>query len=726
MKKKLFKDVKRRVIIIVLLLSLMYIAFWTRSATLKSEVILDYDPWYFYRLAETILKNNLKPPKWDLLSFFPPGRPFHKQLGWPYTMILFYKIQKLLNQKANFMETAKLAPALVVSLCVIPSFLLGKLFTNEWGGLLTSLFIVFAPAFIGVSMAGYCDTDAVVVMYTFLTVFSILLAVKKNKIHYYIFSSVVFFWFVYNWWFAWYIILYFTLFIPGLLLFRVIERSIREKRFALDLKATFEDSKPVIIPLFILILLVNVVGTILGLGNLMAIFGSAFRFLSGKAQIVNVSVAELQPVNVFTKNGFLQIAGRAGIIPTALAIFGLPVLVFYKILQKVRINFIEIFLFVWMFLTFYLIIHGVRFSLLFSCAVAASAGYVLGNLIHLVKSGKNLFIKATVFGIVAFLSLSVISDAAKMGQESRGMEVEKEWLDMLDWLKKNADPKAIVATWWDPGHIIAGYTGLRVHADGAHCGPGECVPYNHNIRIKDMGKVLVTNDEKEAVRILKKYMQLTPQQCEEVKKKYDGIVPKEACEPASEMYFIASNDLIFKYPWHSYFGDWNNVQKQYLLLSFSKYVTDEQGRTIGLSYGDDLIILLFKGDRIVPILQKRYVVKELLYYRNGKLHDEFVENGTVGSVLLLGDIENQFPSQVVFMPIDHEESKKFIRCQESSCEDGKDNNFNRLIDEKVTFAERDSMFTKMFFLHGEELKCFKLVYENDKIRLFKVDFGCLE
>ena len=319
MKKLIRKD---KVAILFLLIGLMYFAALTRWSTMKSEVILDYDPWYFFRLSKEILENNLTPPKWDLKSFFPPGRPFHKQLGWPYTMILLYKIYQVFVPTVSFMHVAKLAPVMMVALCILPAYLLGKELSNDWGGLLTALFVVSAPAFIGVSMAGYCDTDAVVVFFTFLTIWSVMFAVKKRKIHWYILPVVVSMLFFYSWWFGWYVILFLTLFIPAFLVFKAIEQFIRTRKLEPD--KIYKESKPVIVSLLAIIITINVVGTIFGLGNLWGIVGSGLRFLAGKAQIVNVSVAELQPINVFTRSGFMQVASRSGLIPTLIALLGLP------------------------------------------------------------------------------------------------------------------------------------------------------------------------------------------------------------------------------------------------------------------------------------------------------------------------------------------------------------------------------------------------------------------
>jgi len=57
------------------------------------------------------------------------------------------------------MYAAKIAPALMVGLSIIPAFLLGRELSNDWGGLLTGLFAITAPTFIGVG-AGFSYDDS--------------------------------------------------------------------------------------------------------------------------------------------------------------------------------------------------------------------------------------------------------------------------------------------------------------------------------------------------------------------------------------------------------------------------------------------------------------------------------------------------------------------------------------------------------------------------------------
>jgi len=251
---------------LLLLAGIIYLSVSTRLSTLASPTVLDYDPFYFYRHSLEILENNMVPYKWDLLSFYPPGRPFERFLGWEYTMIAIFKIISFFV-RTTFVEVAKLAPVIIVALATIPAFFLGRFLSNKWGGLATALFATLTPTLIGVSMAGYCDTDAIVVFYFFLSVYSILLALKKRSIPFYIFAILVNLAFVYNWGAGWLPLMLFIALIPGMFVFRLLEDIVYQRKLKLDLRKVWDEMKPLLIPLLIISLVTNVIGYLLGLGD---------------------------------------------------------------------------------------------------------------------------------------------------------------------------------------------------------------------------------------------------------------------------------------------------------------------------------------------------------------------------------------------------------------------------------------------------------------------------
>ena len=712
-----------------------------RLTTLSSPTILDYDPWWYYRHAIEIMDNNMQPPKWDLLSYYPPGRPFEPFLGWIYTMIIFYKIAQIFFSNIAFLVVAKWAPVIMVALGGVAAFFLGRLITNKIGGLFTALFAILPPTFIGVSMAGYTDNDPVVVFYTFLSVFSIILAIKKRSVPFYVLAILTNVIFAYNWSGGWFVSLLFLLFLPALAIFRIVEELVHNRNLKVNITNVFAEIKHLAAPLLIVIIIANLIGVITNLGNVFisALIGLGF-VNPGQGLLVNQSVAELQRINILNRDGFVTLASRIGLAPILFALIGLPLLVIYKLYRKVKIEYYEIFLFLWLTATFFMILNGTRFSLQFSSAAATSAGYVIAQfpkykrtslviltaillvmtsisgafllptffvtittIFSLFKRGANIpdLHLATLFSITIILSLVFISEADQVGKSSTGLEINGNWRNMLEWLKQNADKDALITTWWDPGHIIAGYTGLKVHADGAHCPPGECIPYNHNIRIQDMGRVFSISDEKDAVKILEKYMQLTPEQCNEAKNRYGDNMPKDACKPVSEMYIIASNDLIGKYYWLNFFG--TGTGRNYVECNLSQELTQQQNTpsyncavgfpmTITIAQKDDQIFAVMN----MPTLGVRNAIsRDLLFYNNNNQE-----------IRIRNNVTNNLDSLVFVQP-----------------------GFSNAI-----FMEqpvRDSIFTNMFFFSGNgmsefnipKLEKFKLVYSNSEIRLYKVDFS---
>ncbi|MEM5803965.1 MAG: STT3 domain-containing protein [Candidatus Aenigmatarchaeota archaeon] len=718
------------IIVFLLLIAIMGIVAFSRLPG-RTDIIADYDPWYFYRISEVLYKNNFKMPEWDLLSFFPPGRPFPKTLGYEYLVVLLYKIESLFI-KIDFMKAATYVPIIMSVLAVIPAYLLGKELSNEWGGLATALFITMSPTFIMVSMGSYMDSDTVVVFYSLLSIYTIFLAMRKRSIPYILLALLANMAFIFSWWFGWYVTTFFLAYIPAFFLFRFFEGFIRKGRLP-SIKSVFNELKPMLIPLLSIIVLLNVIMNALGFSNFIGFLVVASGFRSGaESMIVNVSVAELQPINIFTKEGFKAVAERVGQLPIILTLFGLPAIVIYKLLIKESISFEEIFLFMWALFTFYTILSGVRFSLLFALAVATSSGYVIGNLIKYFER-SNPFPKATLYGLIFFLSFLFASQTLSLALNIGGMGVGSNWENMLNWLKQNADKNAIVATWWDPGHIIAGYTGLRVHADGAHCSPTECIPYNHNIRIQDMGRVFSTNNETEAVEILKKYMQLTPEQCKEAKDYYlkqNIKIPDQACERASEMYFISSADLIGKFTWLNYFGGYRAPIKSYYdfqktpgvccastpktepgqmscgefasqgkgvwvwcpwIFQLSDIQKDKDGNNVFIyDYSGLKLTIIQKQNALIPLYNNKYLVTKMIFYGqdgNPQVIDLSSVNTTLEKIEGTMWVQPDFRA-IIYLP------------------------------EQIS----NSIFVRTFFFNGEGLQHFKLVYSNPEIKVYNVIF----
>jgi len=798
-----FKNFRNMLLTLLLLGVIIYLSVFTRLSTINSPTVLDYDPWWFYRYAQIILNNSLKLPSWDVQSFYP-GRPVSLFNGWPYTIVFLYKLLSFFSS-TTLMKAAIISPLVMVALTAIAAFFVGRLLTNNLGGLVTALFIVLAPSLVGTSMAGYCDTDAPVAFYFFFSIFATLLALKKKSLATIVFAVLTNLLFVWNWGGGWLTLILFTVFTFSLPFFRIIENIVHTFSFKVDFKSLMQEWFEVSKPMFFIVVATNLLGYFLfhstlflsffgglaftGLGLLVrgivliVLFGwcglFAYNFFSSlKSEktktrvyaglgllftvflavltiqavisapeaplLVNISVAELQPVNIFSREGFMSVVNRAGLLTTLLS-FGLLGLVAYKIWKKEKILPEEIFLFLSTIFMFLLISRGVRFDLQFTIVASIAAGYMIGNykrypeVILLLMVLSLLFVHqlftrtipeiiyfafilllpvlvlykkeeklmhALILGIFAFQTLFFVSNAIQLGQAS-GMEISKNWYDALDWLVNNSDAETIVVTWWDPGHILAGYSYYKqrpfmVMADGAHCGPTDCLVYDHNIRIQDMGRVFATSNETEAINILKRYMGPTQEQCEKLKavfgnKIYDNPLKVDPCKPMKKMYLIASADLIGKYYWLSYFG--TGTGRNYFQLQ----LTGTSGNS--LLYSNGIISLVVNDTSFIPVLNipeqgiRNRIISKISYM------------DASGNIITkdYSDIPNSIPGFLWAIP-------NFGIAGSTG---------QLIVPYYVIFMPpeiENSLFTRMFFYNGQGLQHFKLVYQNPEVKIFEVIF----
>ncbi|MCS7123664.1 MAG: STT3 domain-containing protein, partial [Candidatus Aenigmarchaeota archaeon] len=280
--EKLFKAF----IIAIVLASIIYIAIWVRLETLDSKMVLNYDPWWFYRYAKDISENNFKLPKWDYLSYYPPGRPVTIFSGWSYTIAL---LSKLLN--LDLITTAKISPLIMVASSGIVAYILAYKITNNWiASFFAPIFVLLSPPFLSVSVAGYNDTDAPVVFYFLLSVLFSLLAIEKKKIHFYVLAVLANLLFILNWGGGWITLILFFLLIPFLVVYRLIEEYIITRKINL-LEITKNNLAPTILPFFIIFLATNIIGQLIGLNNMFVSFFGGLAFAALSSYIISFVVA---------------------------------------------------------------------------------------------------------------------------------------------------------------------------------------------------------------------------------------------------------------------------------------------------------------------------------------------------------------------------------------------------------------------------------------------------
>lgn len=755
----------------IVLLGIIAIGVWVRALGWNPNAILDYDPWWFFRHAQEILSNNFLPPKWDILSYFPPGRPVDYYLGWSYIIAVFYKITSAFLS-ISLTKFAGIFVTIFAASTAIPAYFVGKHVTNRWGGLATAFFAILTTTFISVSLAGYTDSDSTDAFFTFTSVITTLFAIKKSEIlsfnreHFlrsllrylpFVIPAIISYWlFAFNWSSSWYIYFIFVAFIPLLVVFRVVEALFkREHKIGMPLiTAKIRENRGLIFAILLIGLIgqavsmltsgwptniispseqlvegLNIIGTsgygVIGFVALFGIIGSiagvAFGKLrmtviggligiaiaivmtltgvTGQALIVDQSVAELQQLNILTQ--FSQVMARVGTVPVVLA-FAAFAITGLKLIFRKQVHTAEYFAIIWFIVSLFLITKGIRFSLLFSLAVATAAGFTVGNLIEFALARKSSLMVGALFAIFMVAGVMHFSDNYAFAKSAvGGLDVSDNFKAGLGWLKENADKDSLISTWWDPGHIITGSTGLKAMADGAHCGPNSCVFLDLNSRIQDQGRIFAISDENEAVKILSKYMAITPQQCQQLKEKFPTLFTPDACRPVSSMYVLATSDLIGKYYWLTYFG--TGQGQVYTSCNYDQVQSQALGApTYGCAAGvPTTLSLVQNGNQVYGILNspaqgvRNVPVRNVMMFQNGQPVVFNAGKNITAPIDGLAYIDPSFGSAMYMQP-----------------------------------SIENSIFTNMFFFDGKgnaqlgiaPLQKFKLVYSNPEMKIFKVDF----
>ncbi|MGC8993702.1 MAG: STT3 domain-containing protein, partial [Candidatus Aenigmatarchaeota archaeon] len=271
--KKIVDNVDLFVLIIVI-----YIGYYIRSISVP-DIVADYDPWWYYRHSVAVLEHNFNPPKWDILGYYPPGSPYEIHLGVEYTLAFFYKFVSSFIH-LTFMQFFVIAPAIISGLSAIPAYIAVRYLTkSKIAALFSAFFAVLAPSFIGYSVAGYMDSKAFVVFYSFLSIFSLMFAMKRKDIIGYLTAIIVNLLFIWTWsGGGWYPLIAFLFFIPAVFVFRIFEEIIHKKSLKINFRPIVEEVKSLFLPFVMVIIPINAITEIWLKENIVKAILSALGF----------------------------------------------------------------------------------------------------------------------------------------------------------------------------------------------------------------------------------------------------------------------------------------------------------------------------------------------------------------------------------------------------------------------------------------------------------------
>ena len=679
------KAVLGKVGIVALLALIVFSGFYMRSVNNVPDKILSYDPIFQYRFTKYYVDFG-QLPAWDELSYYT-GRAVSTSAPSLifYLTALFYSVLK--NFGWSLITTATFASAWYGALIAVPAFLLARELSNKWGGLLCAVLVTSAPQLLVRTFGASYDTDQLAILFILLTLWGGIYAIRRRTVFSITLASALFVLFASAWQTFWYT---FFFLIPGAAIYVLTGyASGYRAKHPEHAKKAFEEARSLATVLAAIFLIVTVAAYAIGLDPIRNLFGLLGFAQEAEKQIVNISIAELQSVNLSDLNTWILAAGRfltGDATVDNLFFISLVGLMLYGLARSYKVNKLNFsFLLTILLVTFYTLTKGIRFTEFSSGLLITLAAAGFGLLVSDMR-GRDKFLKVLAAGIGIYLAAVAVFLGLYVGQQL-GPDNDTNWNDAWTFLRTQTPELSLVGTWWDPGHMITGLADRRVIADGAHCAD-QCL-YGINDRITSLGKIMATNDESVSLDLINKYR---------------GTSPK--------VYWIASDDLISKYQWLQYFGlgcdsrsDSNCQLYSPVGLESVKY--DQSGNQIVKVYGP-IIVLDIQKEPIVLYTSGRNaaILGEVLYYDGNtvKSYNAMGGNSTdlvTGISPLVTQLGYRLSNQTVPITIWVAKDYRMIVV--------------------IPPNLRNTVFTRMFFLEGQGLEHFKQVFRNENVKIYEVE-----
>lgn len=173
------------ILIIILFLVLLIGSSWMRlqnlpllkDSTTGGYIPLALDPFYFLRIAETIVEQG-GLPEYDLMRYPSAKVGFSNEIL-PGAVVLLYKMGKIFDKEITLQYIDVISPVIFFALGLIVFFFLIYVLTNsKMTALLSSIFLAIIPLYLYRTMAGFADHESIGMFAFFLTLLCYSLALK--------------------------------------------------------------------------------------------------------------------------------------------------------------------------------------------------------------------------------------------------------------------------------------------------------------------------------------------------------------------------------------------------------------------------------------------------------------------------------------------------------------------------------------------------------------------
>jgi len=602
---------------------------------------------------------------YDTYMLAPVGRNIPPDVFHAYFEAYLYRFVRFFNRDLGLMSLVFYVPILLSALCIFPAFFIGRRLGGNFGGFASAFIIAVHPAFLTRTAGGFADTDAYNVLFPLLITWLFLEAFetqnKRGIITYSALAGLFVGLFSLSWG-GWFYIFDFIIAssIAYLVFFIILNKNefkniaqfIKKPAFynALTTTSIFIVSAAIFTSIFtnfntfkdaffvgplefarlkqvaITTIWPNVFTTVAeqnpaSLDSVISQIGvgSILLFLIG---ITGIALTMLKKETRdrsdlwFVIGSVLWFMLILGIKPQNLTLFlgliSLPIIIKLILIIKNRDSKVDIkaaiLLILWFTSTIYASVKGVRFTLLavpvFAIAVGVTLGISYSYIHRLIAKGLKINKNVSKILVIILLSLLLFGPyrSGKATARNEIPSMNDAWYNSLQKIDFEAEPDAIINSWWDFGHWFKAIGNRAVTFDGT----SQNSPNAHWI-----GSTLLTKDEDYAVGVLRmvdcgqnkafqeldkviedgaKSMEILHEIVRYDKKKAGSVLSEKGlseeetekvlefthCIPP-ENYFITSYDMIGKAGVWAHFGSWNFDRSLiYNTLNKKEYKNDQE------------------------------------------------------------------------------------------------------------------------------------------------------
>ncbi|MBU7016679.1 MAG: hypothetical protein HXS44_04175 [Theionarchaea archaeon] len=531
--------------------------------------LLAFDPYYHYRMAETIVKEGHRP-EWDYTASWPTGQPGNRHPPL-YHYFLAYTFRVFGGLVGNdLLAWCAFSCAIPVILFVILAFFTGREICDTKGGLFSALLIALAASSVRRTLIGYADTDGLILVFSFLITFFWIKSLSKSRwIYYSILTGFSLFLFELTWTGYWHMLFL----VVGASGGYVIIHYFREKEIAITGVAVTLLAFMIPHTLYKHYL----VDTLIFAGG-----GVALYVFRSRAQLISALLLGMSAYSLITEGlimapfrtlkyteSFVEsrnvlypyvgsfISQRLDVTMTILVqsftiMLVLAPLGLYILLRErnEKNNAVFIFLILYGLGTIFMSFSGVRYLLQLTVPVVLSSSialsYIWGNLAKGSPGRKTV-------ALICIILLMVPVYYTAERENKPNAAIEGDWWDALQWIRENTPEDCVVISDWENGYWIESVAKRKSIMNGGH--------YDLYWRILKFGKMMETTDESIAVREVFGFSDISEvRDIRTVPEGRDDLLQKEMSPFALEdqdAYIIVGVNTARAFQITSMFGTWD-------------------------------------------------------------------------------------------------------------------------------------------------------------------------